>query len=149
VASSFRENLYQRPNLAITGTEIPEYLRRVLPPYANNPPVILPRDPNNPFGDPPHFHEVDPPNLNPYNDPDYNPNFLVTQNPLGQVGDEPGGGLLVVLRALHDGGPPSGIDVYGNYSPETRVAKTYAIAPQEFQATPQKKVRYLSRRPAG
>jgi hypothetical protein len=60
MVSSFRDDLYQRPNFAITGTEILERLRRRRPAWTDNPPIVSPADPNNPFDDPPRFHDVDP-----------------------------------------------------------------------------------------
>jgi hypothetical protein len=98
MAFSFKDEFYQRPNFAVLGTQIPDSLRRFLPPYANTPPIVPP-DPNNPFGDPPHFHDVNPPEQNPYNDPDYSP-FLVTEKQTAKVGDESDGGLLGMLRAV-------------------------------------------------
>jgi hypothetical protein len=99
MATSFRGNLYRRPDFAIMGTDIPERLRRPRPPWTDNPPIVPPADPNNPFGDPPRFHEVDPPEQNPYNDPVYRP-FIVTENLSGQTDGEPVGGWPgMLLRA--------------------------------------------------
>jgi hypothetical protein len=93
--ASSKDNLYQRPNLAIDGV-MPDYFRRPdLPSWATSPnlratpprwPAPLSSPPPGPgFPDPPPTqrapqpHDVDPPAENPYNDPDYNPNFLVTK----------------------------------------------------------------------
>ena len=100
MGSSFRDNLYQRPNFAIMGTEIPEHLIRRRPRWTDNPPIVPPADPDNPYGDPPHFHDVNPPERNPYNDPDYSP-FIVTEKLSAKAGEPGGGGLLgILLRAM-------------------------------------------------
>ena len=95
MAYSLKEDLYPRPNFARPGTEMPLDLRRRLPTWPVYPPIVPPPDPNNPFGDPPHFHEVDPPEQNPYNDPDYSP-FLVTTR------DAPGGLFGMLLRVVKE-----------------------------------------------
>src|SRR6266404_5139493 len=71
MAFSYRDNLGQRPNFAIMGTEIPERLRRTRPAWTDDPPVIPSPNPNDPFGNPPRpALELDPPERNPYNDPE-------------------------------------------------------------------------------
>jgi len=97
---SYKDNLHQRSNFAIMGTEISERLRRALPAWASDLPVIRPQNLNDPFGDLPRpSHDVDPSERNPYNDPDYSP-FLVTENRSGRAGSETAGGLLgILLRA--------------------------------------------------
>jgi hypothetical protein len=101
MGSSFRDNLYQWPNFAIMGTEIPERLIRRRPAWTDNPPIVPPADPDNPYGDPPHFHDVDPPARNPYNDPNYSP-FIATEKLSAKASDGLGGGGLLgmLLRAL-------------------------------------------------
>ena len=100
MAFFYRDNLRQRPNFAIMGTEIPERLRRSRPAWTGDPPVIPPRNPDKPFSDPPRpTLELDPPERNPYNDPDYSP-FIVTENLSANAGDKPDGGLLGMLHAM-------------------------------------------------
>jgi hypothetical protein len=93
MTSSFRDDRYSRPNLALRGT-IPDFMRRPLLPGWITPlpaPAPAPIWPAPPAPTPERevfppalqmrpSHEVDPPEENPYNDPDFNPNFLVTQN---------------------------------------------------------------------
>lgn len=57
-------------------TETPSRRR---PSWTDDPPAVPSPNPDNPFGDPPRFHNVNPPEQNPYNDPAYNPNWLVTE----------------------------------------------------------------------
>jgi hypothetical protein len=65
----------------------------------------------------------------------------------GQGEKEPGG-LLGRLLALHAELARNAVDPYGSYSPrETRGPRTMPAPPQEFQTTPQKPVRILSRQP--
>lgn len=112
MASSFRDDLYKRPNLAIEGVS-PDYFRRpALPSWVD--PTISPNLPNLPLPMPPGGQhpfpaplpvlqrpplEVDPSDRNPYNDPDYSP-FLITQNPLVGAAGLPQGGLLGRLRSV-------------------------------------------------
>jgi hypothetical protein len=100
MAFSFRDNLRQKPNFATMGTEIPEYLRRTLPAWSQDPPINPSRDPDNPFGDPPRpTLELDPPERNPYNDPDYSP-FIVTENLSAKAGYDPDSGLPALLQPV-------------------------------------------------
>lgn len=153
MVSSFRDNLYRRPNLANTGTEIPERFIRRRPAWTNNPAIVPPANPNDPYGDPPHFHELDPPERNPYNDPDYSP-FIVTRNLSGQSGDKPVGGLLGMLLAMMqqsqvqpgadsvsapDGAPEYNSDSDG--SPQGLLGRQLALqdeqTPKGFDSNPQ------------
>jgi hypothetical protein len=93
------EELHQRPNFAIMGAGIPDRLRRTLSEWTDNPSIIGPSNPANPFGDPPRLHEVDPPEHNPYNDPAYSP-FLVTKALSTKADDAAAGGLLGMLSAM-------------------------------------------------
>lgn len=57
----------------------------------------------------------------------------------------PQGGLLGRLLALQDERARNAVDAYGSHDPDgSRMARTYATAPQEFPTTPQKPVRILS-----
>jgi hypothetical protein len=62
----------------------------------------------------------------------------------------PQAGLLGRLLALQgeQAGNAVDVDAYGSYGPDrSRVARTYATAPQKIPTAPQKPVRILSRRP--
>jgi hypothetical protein len=147
MAFFYRDNLRQRPNFAIMGTEIPERLRRTRPGWTDDPPVIPPRNPDKPFSDPPRpTLELDPPERNPYNDPDYSP-FIVTENLSANAGDKPDGGLLGRWLALNDERALNTVDAYGdNGSGVSRVAQAYTTPPQESPAVSEKPIRKLSRR---
>jgi hypothetical protein len=96
---SDRDNLRQRRDFAITGTEIPERLRPTRPVWIGNPPIVPPRNPNDPFGDPPRApHDVEPPTNSPHNYPDGT--SVVTDNRSGQAGANLGGGLLGLMRGV-------------------------------------------------
>ena len=169
MAFSYRDNLRQSPNFAITGTEIPERLRRTLPPWTTDPPVIPSPNPTGPFGDPPRPpHDVDPPKNNTYNDPNYSP-LIVTESLSARKGDEPVGGLPGMLMrammqqspntnsapehvAVNNGAPQGGLlgrllalhDEWARHAPNG-YGRDEAL-PQDLAAGVQYPVRLLSRR---
>jgi hypothetical protein len=157
MVSFFRDDLYRWPRLATMGTEIPERLIRRRPAWTDNPPVVPPANPDNPFGDPPKPpHEVDPPRGNPYNEPGcfehpYDRSFIVTNNLSRQTGDEPSGGLLGRLNALMlerqiqpAAGSASIPDGASEYHPETSgslhgglLGRLLALQMQQSQVQPE------------
>lgn len=76
-------------------TETPSRRR---PSWTDDSPVVPSPNPDNPFGDPPRFHDVNPPEQNPYSDPAYIPNGLVTENLSERARGDVAGGLLGLLR---------------------------------------------------